>query len=214
MFLLKEINEQVEYLTESIDGKKTYILEGVFLQGNLKNRNGRIYPVDVLANEIGRYQENYISKNRAFGELDHPSTPSVNMTKVSHIITELKQDGDNFNGKARIMSGTPNGKIVCALMDEGCSLGVSSRGMGALKEKAGSKIVEQYFITTAADIVADPSAPAAFPTNVFENVEWIMTTEGWKKQEAAYDLVQEMKQASKADREARFFNEFKKLLNT
>lgn len=213
MFLLREINENIEYLTESVDGKKSYFLEGVFLQGNTKNRNGRIYPVDVLENEVEKYTENYIVKKRAFGELDHPSTPSVNMKNVSHVITSLKRDGDNFIGKAKILTETPNGKIVTALIDEGLTLGVSSRGMGALKEQSGAKVVEQYYMTTAADIVSDPSAPAAFPASVFENVEWIMTSEGWQKQEEVYDFMKEMHRVSKAEREERFFNEFKKILN-
>lgn len=216
MLLLREINEQIEYLVEADQktGQKNYFLEGVFLQGNLKNKNGRIYPVNVLAEEVERYNENYVKRNRAFGELDHPSTPSVNLTKVSHLITELKQVGDNFVGKARILPETTNGKIAKALMEENCTLGVSSRGLGALKEKAGSKIVEQYFLTTAADIVADPSAPDAFPENIFENVEWFLTSEGWQKQEKGYDLVLEMKQKTKEEREAKFLSEFYKLLNS
>jgi hypothetical protein len=217
MKLLREINEQVEYLTEADakTGNKKYILEGIFLQGNLKNKNGRIYPVDVLENEVNRYNEQYVNKNRAYGELDHPSTPSINLSNASHVITELTKVGDNFIGKARVLTETTKGKTVKAIMDEGLSLGVSSRGMGALKEdKSGSKVVEQYFLTTAADIVADPSAPDAFPENVFENVEWILTNEGWIKQEAGFKLVQEMKQKSKAEREERFFRAFKALLNS
>lgn len=215
MLLLREINEKIEYLTEvdSSSGKKNFVLEGVFLQGEIKNKNGRIYPVTVLENQVEQYTKSHVSKNRAFGELDHPTTPTVNLQNVSHLITELKRVGNNFVGKAKILTGTTNGKIAQSLMEEGCSLGVSSRGMGALKEKNGAKIVEQYFLTTAADIVSEPSAPDAFPENVFENVEWIMTNEGWIKQEKAYELVEEMKRVSKAEREARFFTEFKKLVN-
>jgi len=215
MKLLREINEQIEYITESNEGgPKTFIIEGIFLQGNLKNRNGRIYPVNVLEKEVERYTENYINKKRAYGELDHPSNPSVNLTKVSHLINELKKDGNNFYGKARVLTNTTNGKIVQALMEEGCSLGVSSRGLGSLKEKSGSKVVEQYYLTTAADIVADPSGPDCFPENIVENIEWVLVDEHWTKQEKVFDLIESRKRMNKVDREARFFAEFKKLLNT
>jgi len=218
MKLLREINENIEYLTEAAnDGKKNYFLEGIFLQGDTKNRNGRIYPVDVLGKEVQRYNENYVSKNRAFGELDHPTTPSVNLTRASHLITELKQDGNNFVGKAKVLTGTTNGKVLKALMDEKCSLGVSSRGLGALKERNGAKVVEQYFITTAADVVADPSAPEAYPQNVIENVvenmDWFFDGREWKTQEKASQLVENFKRHNRSEREAMFLREFNKLLN-
>jgi hypothetical protein len=211
MLLLREINETVEYIVEAAEGKKNYILEGIFLQGNLKNKNGRIYPIDVLGNEVQKYNENYVMKNRAYGELDHPTTPSVNLKNASHLITELKQSGDNFIGKAKILD-TTYGRTVKSLMEDRCSLGVSSRGLGALKEKNGSKVVEQYYLTTAADIVADPSGPDCFPENIFENVEWIMTNEGWLKQEKAFQLVNDMKEKNKVDREAQFIEAFMRLL--
>lgn len=180
MKLLAEMTQDVEYLTEATDdGKKSHYIRGIFLQGNIKNRNGRIYPVDVLSNELKKYNENYIAKNRAYGELNHPNTPSINLDRVSHLITEIKQDGNNFIGKAKILD-TPNGKIAKCLMDEGCRLGVSSRGLGSLKESAQGRIVQpDFFLTTAADLVSDPSAPDAFVDNLMEEPEWIMTASGW-----------------------------------
>ena len=175
MRLIKEHTEEVSYLVEEKLGKgKEYFIEGIFLQSNLKNRNGRVYPTEILDKEIKRYNEEYVSKNRAFGELGHPDSPTINLDRVSHMIKELKRDGDNFIGKAKIMD-TPYGKIVKSLIDEGATLGVSSRGMGSLAQKNGVSMVQDDFtLATAADIVADPSAPNAFVEGVMESKEWVM----------------------------------------
>jgi hypothetical protein len=175
MKLIKEHTEEVKYLVEEKLGKgKEYFIEGIFLQSNLKNRNGRVYPTEILDKEIKRYNEEYVTKNRAFGELGHPDSPTINLDRVSHMIKELKRDGDNFIGKAKIMD-TPYGKIVKSLIDEGATLGVSSRGMGSLTQKGGVSMVQNDFtLATAADIVADPSAPNAFVEGVMESKEWVM----------------------------------------
>ena len=175
MKLIKEHTESVKYLVEDKLGKgKEYFIEGVFLQANLKNRNGRMYPTDVLDKEVKRYNDEYVSKNRAFGELGHPDSPTINLDRVSHMIKSLKREGDNFIGRAKIMD-TPYGKIVKSLIDEGATLGVSSRGMGSLQQKGGVSLVQNDFtLATAADIVADPSAPNAFVEGVMESKEWVM----------------------------------------
>lgn len=175
MKLIKEHNEEVKYLVEEKLGKgKEYFIEGIFLQSNLKNRNGRVYPTEILDKEVKRYNEEYVTKNRAFGELGHPDSPTINLDRVSHMIKELRRDGDNFIGKAKIMD-TPYGKIVKNLIDEGATLGVSSRGMGSLSSKGGVSMVQNDFtLATAADIVADPSAPNAFVEGVMESKEWVM----------------------------------------
>ena len=175
MKLICEVNENVQYLTEEKkDGTKNYFIEGIFMQGDIKNRNGRIYPSEVLARETKRYSKEYIDKKRAYGELGHPQGPTINLERVSHMITELKQDGNNFIGKAKIMCETPYGKIVKSLMDEEAQLGVSSRGMGSLQQKGGTAEVQNdFYLATAADIVADPSAPEAFVSGIMEGREWI-----------------------------------------
>jgi hypothetical protein len=175
MRLIKEHTESVSYLVEEKLGKgKEYFIEGVFLQSNLKNRNGRVYPVDILDKEVKRYNDEYVSKNRAFGELGHPDSPTINLDRVSHMIKSLRREGDNFIGRAKIMD-TPYGKIVKSLIDEGATLGVSSRGMGSLQQKGGVSLVQNDFtLATAADIVADPSAPNAFVEGVMESKEWVM----------------------------------------
>jgi len=175
MRLIKEHTEEVQYLVEEKLGKgKEYFIEGIFLQSNLKNRNGRVYPTEILDKEIKRYNEEYVTKNRAFGELGHPDSPTINLDRVSHMIKELRREGDNFIGKAKIMD-TPYGKIVKNLIDEGATLGVSSRGMGSLSQKGGVSMVQDDFtLATAADIVADPSAPNAFVEGVMESKEWVM----------------------------------------
>ena len=175
MKLIKEHTEQVKYLVEEKLGKgKEYFIEGVFLQSNLKNRNGRVYPVEILDTEVKRYNDEYVNKNRAFGELGHPDSPTINLDRVSHMIKSLRREGDNFIGKAKIMD-TPYGKIVKSLIDEGATLGVSSRGMGSLDRKGDIAYVGKDFtLATAADIVADPSAPNAFVEGVMESKEWVM----------------------------------------
>jgi hypothetical protein len=173
MKLITEINESVKVIEESNDGKKTLFIEGIFLQGNIKNKNGRVYRTDVLENEVNRYIKEKVSKGRAYGELGHPSSPSINLDRVSHIITELKRDGDNFIGKAKI-SSTPMGNIAAGLISDGAQLGVSSRGTGSLKEKNGiMEVQDDFYLATAADIVADPSAPEAFVNGIMEGVEWV-----------------------------------------
>jgi hypothetical protein len=175
MRLIKEHTESVKYLVEEKLGKgKEYFIEGVFLQSNLKNRNGRVYPTEILDKEVKRYNDEYVSKNRAFGELGHPDSPTINLDRVSHMIKSLRREGDNFIGRAKIMD-TPYGKIVKSLIDEGATLGVSSRGMGSLQQKGGVSLVQNDFtLATAADIVADPSAPNAFVEGVMESKEWVM----------------------------------------
>ena len=174
MKLISESLENVKFLTEEDDnGKKSYKIKGVFMQGNIKNRNGRVYPTDVLEQEIKRYDEKFIQKNRAYGELGHPEGPTVNLDRVSHMVTSLDRDGDNFIGEAKIMN-TPMGKIVKNIMDEGGTLGVSSRGMGSLEQKNGANYVKKDFmLAAAADIVADPSAPNAFVQGIMEGKEWV-----------------------------------------
>ena len=177
MQTLKLISEAVadcEYLVEEQkDGKKSYKIKGIFMQADIKNRNGRVYPQEVLANEVAKYNKNFIKENRAFGELGHPDGPTVNLERVSHMITSLTPDGKNFIGEAKIMS-TPMGTIVKNLMDEGAKLGVSSRGMGSLESKNGANYVrDDFYLATAADIVADPSAPNAFVEGIMEGKEWV-----------------------------------------
>jgi hypothetical protein len=173
MKLIAETVEDVEYITEEVSGEKQFYISGVFMQANKKNRNGRVYPAQVLEAEVKRYTDSYITSNRAFGELGHPDGPTINLDRVSHMIKELYRDGDNFMGKAKIMD-TPMGKIVKNLMQEGARLGVSSRGMGSLKVSNGTNIVQSdFYLATAADIVADPSAPDAFVDGIMEGKEWI-----------------------------------------
>jgi hypothetical protein len=174
MKLIREEIESVDVIVESRGGKKSLYIEGVFLQGGIKNRNGRMYPVETLAKEVHRYNESFTGKGRALGELGHPDGPTVNLERVSHKITMLEQRGDNFYGKAKILS-TPMGKIAQSLLGEGVKLGVSSRGIGSLKEDSdGCKVVgEDFMLATAADIVADPSAPDAFVDGIMEGKEWV-----------------------------------------
>ena len=174
MKLIREEIESVEFLVEQKNGKKSMYIEGVFLQGNIKNRNGRMYPMETLRREVGRYSENHIQSGRALGELGHPEGPTVNLDRVSHKIVSLKESGSNFIGKAKILN-TPMGKIASSLIDEGVKLGVSSRGVGSLQQtKEGFAVVgEDFMLATAADIVADPSAPDAFVSGIMEGKEWI-----------------------------------------
>ena len=174
MKLIREEIEQVEVIVESRNGKKNLFIEGVFLQGEIKNRNGRMYPMETLAREVGRYNENFVEKGRALGELGHPDDPTVNLDRVSHKIVSLKESGNNFVGKAKILS-TPMGKIASNLLGEGVKLGVSSRGVGSLnKTNEGYSVVgEDFTLATAADIVADPSAPDAFVDGIMEGKEWV-----------------------------------------
>ena len=174
MKLIREEIESVEFLVEQKNGKKSMYIEGVFLQGDIQNRNGRMYPIATLRKEVSRYNENHIQTGRALGELGHPDGPTVNLDRVSHKIVSLKESGSNFIGKAKIL-GTPMGKIATSLIEEGVKLGVSSRGIGSLKPtREGVNVVsDDFMLSTAADIVADPSAPDAFVEGIMEGKEWI-----------------------------------------
>ena len=174
MKLITEEISKVEFITEGKGKCKKCFIEGVFLQGDIKNRNGRMYPMETLSREVARYDESFIQKGRALGELGHPDGPTVNLDRVSHKIISLTQEGNNFRGKAQLLE-TPMGKIARSLIDEGVCLGVSSRGVGSLKENHnGCKVVgEDFMLATAADIVADPSAPDAFVQGIMEGKEWI-----------------------------------------
>jgi hypothetical protein len=174
MKLFCDLNESIQVLTEEpAPGQKNYFIEGIFLQGNITNRNKRRYPMETLQKEVTRYSDNFVKQKRAFGELGHPEGPTINLERVSHMITDLRQEGNNFIGRAKIMD-TPYGKIVKNLIDEGAKLGVSSRGMGSLEERNGVNVVKDDFqLATAADIVADPSAPEAFVRGIMEGKEWV-----------------------------------------
>ena len=174
--LFSEAVDEVEYITEAKEGGgKNYKIKGIFLQADIKNRNGRVYPMEILEKEVSRYNKKFINENRAYGELGHPEGPTVNLERVSHMVTELYPDGKNFIGEAKIME-TPMGKIVKNIMNEGGKLGVSSRGMGSLNQKNGANYVrDDFYLATAADIVADPSAPNAFVEGIMEGKEWVWT---------------------------------------
>ena len=214
MKLIREEINDASYLIEEKDGKKEYKIKGIFLQSEIKNRNGRIYPKQLLTNEVSRYNREFINKNRAFGELGHPDGPTVNLERVSHMIKKLYPDGNNFIGEAKIMD-TPYGKIVKNLIDEGAQLGVSSRGMGSLEQRGGSSVVgKDFYLATAADIVADPSAPDAFVEGIMEGKEWVWDNgvlvekdvESWKQ-----ELIR-TKRAELAEKKAAIFEDFLKKL--
>ena len=176
---MKLISEFNDYAVEPVivesneNGKKDYFIEGIFMQSEIKNRNGRIYPKEVIQKEVKRYNKEFVEQDRAFGELGHPEGPTINLDKVSHMITKLEEDGNNFVGRAKILS-TPNGQIVKNLIDDGAKLGVSSRGLGSLESKGNAQYVKDDFqLATAGDIVADPSAPEAFVEGIMEGVEWV-----------------------------------------
>lgn len=215
MKLITEINEEINYLTEAKeDGKKNYFIEGVFMQGDIKNRNGRMYPAHVLEKEIGRYNKDYIAKNRAYGELGHPSGPNINLERVSHMITKLERDGSNFIGRAKIMTETPYGAIVKSLMDEGAQLGVSSRGMGSLKQNRSgiAEVQDDFYLATAADIVADPSAPDAFVRGIMEGKEWVWDN-GVIREADISSYKETIKKAPSAKLEEQMLNVFKDFIN-
>ena len=201
MKLISEAVEDVEYITEEADnGKKNYKIRGIFMQVDIKNRNGRVYPYEVLEKEVQKYNKNFINEKRAYGELGHPDGPTVNLERVSHMITKLYPDGKNFMGEAKIL-GTPMGNIVKNLMDEGAKLGVSSRGMGSLDSKNGANYVrDDFYLATAADIVADPSAPNAFVEGIMEGKEWVWNNGSlveahvaeWKQK---FDVIQRRRNA-------------------
>ena len=210
MKLISEEISQAEYLVEETNGKKNYKIKGIFLQSDIKNRNGRIYENDILQKEVKRYNQEFINKKRAFGELGHPDGPTVNLERVSHMITSLTPDGKNFIGEAKIMD-TPYGKIVKGLIDEGAQLGVSSRGMGSLVQKNGANYVgKDFYLATAADIVADPSAPDAFVEGIMENKEWVWDNGVIKAQdiEEYKEHIKEAKRLKLAEAKVKVFKNF------
>lgn len=197
MKLITEINESCEVITEAKDdGKKNYFIEGIFMQGDVKNRNGRIYPSETLEKEMGRYQKEFIDPKRALGELGHPDGPTINGDRVSHLITDMRREGSDFYGKAKILS-TPMGEIVKSLLDEGVKIGVSTRGLGSVKERDGVMEVQKDFHLSTVDIVTDPSAPNAFVNGIMENREYYydIASSSWRPQqveEAIEQVVQEV----------------------
>ena len=210
MKLITETIEDVQILTEEKNGKKDYKIKGVFMQADIKNRNGRIYPVETLAKEVRRYTKEFIEKKRAFGELGHPDGPTVNLERVSHMITSLKPEGKIFIGEAKVMD-TPYGKIVKNLIDEGAVLGVSSRGMGSIQQQGGRNLVgKDFYLATAADIVADPSAPDAFVEGIMEGKEWVwdngvlksVTVEQYKSE------IEKAKRQELAEKKSKIFADF------
>ena len=211
---MKLISEEVvnaEYLIEEKNGKKEYKIKGVFLQANIKNRNGRVYPREILVREVNRYTKEFINKNRAFGELGHPDGPTVNLERVCHMVKSLTPDGDNFIGEAKIMD-TPYGKIVKGLIDEGAQLGVSSRGMGSIMSRNGINYVkDDFYLATAADIVADPSAPDAFVEGIMESREWIWNN-GVLKQVELEEWKRQIQDAKRSVLEEKKLNIFKSFL--
>ena len=211
MKLITETIENIEVLTEqNANGKKDYKIKGIFMQADIKNRNGRIYPVGTLAKEVKRYNEQFINKKRAFGELGHPDGPTVNLERVSHMITSLKPEGKNFIGEAKIMD-TPYGKIVKNLIDEGAQLGVSSRGMGSLQSGSQGNVVgKDFYLATAADIVADPSAPDAFVEGIMEGKEWVWDNGVLKSMEVERykEEIEKTKRAELAEKKASIFKHF------
>ena len=209
MKLITEMTEDIQLLAELNEktGEKDYYIEGIFMQSNQKNRNGRVYPEPVLMKEVERYNKEYVQKNRAMGELNHPQGPTVNLDRVSHIIKELKQQGDDVYGKAKIMD-TPMGKIAKNLIDEGAKLGVSSRGMGSLKQnKEGVNEVQKDFMLAAVDIVADPSAPNAFVNGIMEGAEWVWDN-GILKEKHIAEYQKEIERTNKKDLEEKMLSVF------
>ena len=213
MKLITENIESVELITEEKDGEKKLYIEGVFLQSEVKNRNGRVYPFKVLDNEVKRYHEEYIKPGRALGELGHPDGPTVNLDRVSHRIVSLKAEGNNFIGKAHILD-TPNGKIAKSLLGEGVKLGVSSRGMGTLDKQEGvAYVMDDFMLATAADIVADPSAPDAFVNGIMEGKEWVWSN-GILKEQTVDKYQQAIKSASKGELEEKTLKVFEHFLSS
>jgi hypothetical protein len=213
MKLICEVNEELKVISEASEkGGKNLYIEGVFMQGGVKNKNGRVYPVETLAREVARYKQNYIDQKRAYGELGHPSGPTINLERVSHMITDLRREGDNFIGRAKIMD-TPYGNIVKNLMGEGARLGVSSRGMGTLKDKAGvMEVQDDFYLATAADIVADPSAPQAFVEGIMEGKEWVWENGVIREVELEQTKTTINEAASRRNTEEAVLEAFQKLL--
>ena len=210
MKLITEMTEEVRLVTEDKEGKKNYFIEGVFMQAEQKNRNGRVYPMGILENEVKRYNDEYVGKKRALGELNHPQGPTVNSDRVSHLITELKFNGNDCIGRAKVLD-TPMGKIVKNLIDEGAQLGVSSRGMGSLKDVGGINEVQKDFMLSAVDVVADPSAPNAFVNGIYEGAEWVWDNGILKEKEVAR-MQREYEYASVKDKEQKAIHLFERFL--
>ena len=212
MKLIKEFNEEIKYLTEETKDKNkpNVFIEGVFLQSDLKNKNGRVYPKEIMQREVQRYVSENVKTKRAYGELGHPEGPTVNLDRVSHMITDLREDGNNWIGKAKIMD-TPMGRIVKELISEGSQLGVSSRGLGSLKERNGINEVQgDFMLATAADIVADPSAPDAFVQGIMENKEWVFVNGRWTEQdvEVAQDTIKRASGSELEEQKLAVFSNF------
>jgi hypothetical protein len=215
MKLICEVNEDLKIITESNEaGEKQFFLEGILMQGNLKNKNGRMYPTETLSNEVSRYNREFVEQNRAYGELGHPQGPTINLERVSHMIKSLRQEGDNFIGRVKIMD-TPYGNIVKNLMKEGAKLGFSSRGMGSLVKRGElMEVQKDFYLATAADIVADPSAPQALANGIMEGKEWIWDNGILVEKEVA-QIKSEINEGftTKEDREELFLKAFNKFLN-
>ena len=214
MKLISEFNDYAVtpvIVEENEKGEKDYFIEGVFMQSDIKNRNGRIYPEQVMKKEVDRYRKEFVDKDRAFGELGHPDGPTINLDKVSHMITKLEQDGKNFMGRAKVLS-TPNGQIVRNLINDGAKLGVSSRGLGSLETRGGAQVVKDDFqLATAADIVADPSAPEAFVEGIMEGVEWYYDS-GILKMKDAEQMQKELRTAKSSKLQETKLNLWKKFV--
>ena len=210
MKLITEVTEDIQYISEEKNGKRHLYIEGVFLQSNITNRNNRSYPKEIMRAEVDRYRTEQIDKKRAMGELGHPEGPTLNLDRVSHMITGLKESGDNWVGKAKILD-SPMGNIVKNLMDEGAQLGVSSRGLGSLKEKNGiNEVQDDFVLATAADIVADPSAPDAFVRGIMENKEWMMINGIWTEREMdiAQKIIRESSSRELEEQKLQVFSSF------
>lgn len=215
MKLITELVEDLDIVTEAdSNGKESLFIEGIFLQAEQKNRNGRVYPLEILEREVRRYKKDYVKQNRAFGELGHPDGPTINLERVSHMITDLRKSSNDFVGKAKVLNSTPYGKIVEGLLKDGAKLGVSSRGMGSLDEsQKGTKIVkDDFYLATAADIVADPSAPHAFVQGVMEGREWIYENSMFR--EVDLDSVKKtIDSSSRGEREQEILHAFETLVS-
>ena len=213
MRLIAEEITNVDFICEDKEGKKNYFIEGVFLQAELKNRNNRMYPLKTLSKEVAKYDENYIQKGRALGELGHPDGPSINLDRVSHKILSLKEDGNNFIGKAKLLD-TPMGGIAKNLLDEGVKLGVSSRGMGSIRKEENCNVVmDDFMLATAADIVADPSAPDAFVDGIMEGKEWVWDN-GVLKEAKVAQIKKEIDQATLLNLQERKVSAFEAFLKS
>ena len=213
MRLIAEEITDVKFLSEEKEGKKNYFIEGIFLQAELKNRNNRMYPLGTLQKEVAKYDENYIQKGRALGELGHPDGPSINLDRVSHKITSLSEDGNNFVGRAKLLD-TPMGKIAKNLLDEGVKLGVSSRGMGSIiKRENCNMVADDFMLATAADIVADPSAPDAFVDGIMEGKEWVWDN-GILKEAAVAQIKNQIDEATLLNLQERKVSAFSAFLQS